>query len=116
MECPDALRGDTGPRRLGPARPVHPARTAEADERDFFKDRLTRSEIEQIVALTSADEMFSWRSPSAKPFRQYRGKLSDERLIDLMLEEPRLIRRPILITDAGVLFGFDAEQYASRLS
>lgn len=59
--------------------------------------------------------MFSWRSPSAKPFRAQRGELSDDRLIDLMLEEPRLIRRPILITGKQVLFGFDAEEYAKRL-
>lgn len=59
--------------------------------------------------------MFSWRSPSAKPYRDRRGKLSDDELIDLMLEEPRLIRRPILITDDQVLFGFDAEEYAKRL-
>ncbi len=59
--------------------------------------------------------MFSWRSPSAKPYRDGRGELSDDELIDLMLGEPRLIRRPILITGKKVLFGFDAEEYAKRL-
>lgn len=60
--------------------------------------------------------MFSWRSPSARPFKDQRGELSDDELIDLMLEEPRLIRRPILITGKKVLFGFDATEYASTLS
>ena len=59
--------------------------------------------------------MFSWRSPSAKEYRDRRGKLSDEELIDLMMENPRLIRRPILITGNDVLFGFDAEEYVRRL-
>lgn len=59
--------------------------------------------------------MFSWRSPSAKPYRAKRGELSEDELIDLMLEEPRLIRRPILITGKKVLFGFDATEYAERL-
>ena len=59
--------------------------------------------------------MFSWRSPSAKPHREKRGKISDKKLIDLMLDEPRLIRRPILITGKDVLFGFDAAEYAKRL-
>ena len=59
--------------------------------------------------------MFSWRSPSAKEYRDRRGKLSDEELIDLMMENPRLIRRPILITGDDVLFGFDAEEYVRRL-
>ncbi len=60
--------------------------------------------------------MFSWRSPSAKPYRDQRGQLSDDELIDLMLEEPRLIRRPILITGDEVLFGYKAEEYQARLS
>lgn len=61
--------------------------------------------------MASVDEMFSWRSPSAKPYRERRGELTDDELINLMLEEPRLIRRPILITGKKVLFGFDAAEY-----
>lgn len=89
--------------------------TDNADQRDFFKDRLSREEIEAIAKLTTLDEMFSWRSPSAKLYRDRRGEISDDELIDLMLEEPRLIRRPILITGGEVLFGFDASEYAKRL-
>ena len=65
--------------------------------------------------MSSVDEMFSWRSPSAKPYRDRRGELTEDELIDLMLEEPRLIRRPILITGKEVLFGFDADEYRKRL-
>lgn len=86
-----------------------------ASERDLFKDRLSRAEIVRIARLSSADEMFSWRSPSARPYRDHRGELSDDELIDLMHEEPRLIRRPILITGEQVLFGFDAAEYEKRL-
>jgi arsenate reductase-like glutaredoxin family protein len=76
---------------------------------------LTRDEIAEIAAMASVDEMFSWRSPSARQYRDQRGKLIDDQLIDLMLEEPRLIRRPILITGNKVLFGFDADEYKKRL-
>lgn len=69
----------------------------------------------RIAALASVDEMFSWRSPSARTYRERRGDLTDDELIDLMLEEPRLIRRPILITGKNVLFGFDAAEYKKRL-
>jgi arsenate reductase-like glutaredoxin family protein len=31
--------------------------------------------------------------------------------IDLMLEQPNLIKRPILIKGASVIFGFDKETY-----
>lgn len=69
----------------------------------------------RIARLASVDEMFSWRSPSARAIKDQRGELSDDELIDLMLEEPRLIRRPILITGKKILFGFDAAEYAQRL-
>jgi arsenate reductase-like glutaredoxin family protein len=38
---------------------------------------------------------------------------SKREAIDLMLEQPNLIKRPILVTDTGVIFGFDREAYAS---
>ena len=33
--------------------------------------------------------------------------------IDLMLEQPNLIKRPILVAGARVIFGFDKAQYDS---
>ena len=43
------------------------------------------------------DELFSWRSPSAKQYRENKYKLTNSDLLDLMMNEPRLIRRPITI-------------------
>ena len=43
------------------------------------------------------DELFSWRSPSAKQYRGNKDKLTNSDLLDLMMNEPRLIRRPITI-------------------
>jgi arsenate reductase-like glutaredoxin family protein len=36
---------------------------------------------------------------------------SKKEAIDLMMKNPNLIRRPILIQGAKVIFGFDKEQY-----
>ena len=36
---------------------------------------------------------------------------SKKEAIDLMMQNPNLIRRPILIKGAKVTFGFDKEQY-----
>ena len=69
----------------------------ELESRDFFKDPLSREELEELAGVLTIDELFSWRSPSAKKYRDQRGQLSDSALIDLMLDEPRLIRRPISI-------------------
>lgn len=65
--------------------------------------------------LASVGEMFAWHSPSAKKYREKRDQLTDDDLIDLMLAEPRLIRRPILILDDTVLFGFRSRDYQQAL-
>jgi arsenate reductase-like glutaredoxin family protein len=55
--------------------------------------------------------MFAWRSPSSKPYRDLRGKATDEELLKMMAEEPRLIRRPILTDGSQIVFGFKQGAY-----
>jgi arsenate reductase-like glutaredoxin family protein len=38
---------------------------------------------------------------------------SKKEAIDLMIENPNLIRRPILIKGSKVIFGFDKDKYKS---
>ena len=85
----------------------------EVEERDFFADPMTRDELEDLVAVAGIDNLFSWRSPSAKPYRERRDSVTEAELIDAMLEEPRLIRRPIIISqNADPIIGFDRNAYA----
>jgi arsenate reductase len=77
------------------------------NERDFFKTPFGRSEIEQLLQGKPASEMFNFRSPSFKQLGFEREKLSDEELIDLMLKEPRLVRRPVVRIDGKVYFSAD---------
>ncbi len=72
---------------------------------------MSRGEIRALAAMSSADAMFAWNSPSAKAYRGRRGQLSDEELFGLMLKEPRLIRRPILVRGGEVTFGFRPAHY-----
>jgi len=51
--------------------------------------------------------MFNFRSPSFKQLGLERDKLSDNELIDLMLKEPRLVRRPIVRIENQVYFSAD---------
>lgn len=83
----------------------------EYELRDFFRDQLSHGEIKDISELCSVDELFAWRSPSSKPYRSLRGEVSDEELIDLMSKEPRLIRRPILLNNYKIVFGFKQGAY-----
>ena len=80
---------------------------ARLDERDIFA--LTLTELSGLAKLASADELFSWRSPSARPYRERRGQIGDAELLRLMAEEPRLVRRPITVSGGRVAFGAHLE-------
>ena len=85
----------------------------QVEERDFFKDNLSREELTQLVSDIGIDNLFSWRSPSSKPYRDRKDTISQDELIDAMLEEPRLIRRPILTSpNTSPIVGFNKTAYA----
>jgi Spx/MgsR family transcriptional regulator len=78
------------------------------NERDFFREPFTREEIAALLRGRPAAEMFSFRSPSFRKLGLDPSALDDERLINLMLEEPRLVRRPVVRIGNDVRFGADA--------
>ena len=51
-----------------------------------------------------ASEMFNFRSPSFKKLGIDPEKISDNELIDLMLKEPRLVRRPVVRIGNDIYF------------
>jgi len=83
-------------------------RRIEFEERDFFQQPFSRAEIVQLLRGSTASEMFNFRSPAFKKLGLEQDKLSDGELIELMLKEPRLIRRPVVRIDDRVYFGADA--------
>ena len=82
-------------------------KNVEMTERDFFKNPFNQSGIEELLQGKPASEMFNFRSPSFKQLGLEREKLSDKKLIDLMLKEPRLVRRPVMRIDGNVYFSAD---------
>ena len=75
--------------------------------RDFFADRLTRAELEELArAAGGIRALFAFGSPSFRKLERAPEELSDTELLDLALGEPRFLRRPLLVTDDGrVLVG-----------
>ena len=84
-------------------------------DRDFFKTPFSRAEIEGLLKGRKAEKMFSFRSPSFKALGIARESLSEDELIDLMLQEPRLIRRPVVKIGKTVYFGADSNALAEIL-
>jgi arsenate reductase-like glutaredoxin family protein len=76
---------------------------------DINKNPPSREFLEQHVDATTFLDYVSTRSPVFKTRRLPKSK---KEAIDLMLEQPNLIRRPILVRGNKVTFGFDKNTYA----
>ena len=79
----------------------------ELEERDFFQDGLSERELRGLLGDRPAADFFSWNSPSFRRLGLDRDDLDDDRLIGLMLEEPRLIRRPLIAAGGELVVGTD---------
>lgn len=55
--------------------------------------------------------MISTRSPAFKTRGLDVAKLTKTKAIELMLEEPNLMRRPLVLGGSKAVFGYDAEAY-----
>lgn len=89
----------------------------ELDERDFFADPFTADELRELFGDAPVSDYFSWRSPSFRKLGVKREDMSDDQMLTLMAEEPRLIRRPLILTEDGKLIvGTDKKAMADLIS
>jgi arsenate reductase-like glutaredoxin family protein len=75
---------------------------------------LSESELDELLRLRPAEELFSWKSPSARALGVQPG-IAPAELRRLMLAEPRLIRRPLLRIGSTLLVGFDRAAWQRAL-
>lgn len=80
------------------------------EERDFFAMPFDQAELEQLARRAGGiRNLFAFNSPSFKKLRRDPESVGDDELIQLVLVEPRLLRRPLLVTEDGrVLAGAKA--------
>ena len=74
-------------------------------ERDFFLNPFTRKELSDLFVNHNLYDFLSIKSPSFKKLQIQATSLSRENVIDLMLDEPRLIRRPLLKIENKLFIG-----------
>lgn len=79
------------------------------EERDINRDPPTREFLEKHIDDKRFLDFVSKRSPVFKERPLPRSK---KEAIDLMMKQPNLIRRPILIKGSRVIFGFDKDAVA----
>lgn len=77
------------------------------DIRDLIREPLNRNELTDLIGSTDIREFLN---PSASLFKQRRMQAAPptrSEAIRLMMEDPNLIRRPIIIKGKRKVFGFE---------
>jgi Spx/MgsR family transcriptional regulator len=90
------------------ARELLRSRGVDVEERDINKHPPSRAFLEKHIDGRHFLDYVSRRSPV---FKQRPLPSSKREAIDLMVQQPNLIRRPILVDGARVVFGFDRKAY-----
>ncbi len=78
------------------------------EERDINRNPPDRAFLEKHIDAERFLEFVSTRSPVFKTRPLPKSK---KEAIDLMMEQPNLIKRPILIRGSKVTFGFNKDAY-----
>ena len=77
------------------------------------EEKVTREELLELCnILGGVDKLFSKRAMKFRAWGLHEKTLTDEDMLNYMLEEYTFIKRPVLVTkDQRVLSGFSAKQY-----
>ncbi len=82
---------------------------ADVSRRDFFRDRFSRDELADVLGRASLTPtvVLSTRSRAYRERGLAERAFTNDELLDLMVEEPTLLRRPIAIGAGGSVVGFN---------
>ncbi len=73
------------------------------DERDFFKQKFTVDELKQLLGDRPVKGVFAAKSPSVKKLGLDPATMTDAEMLEWIVKEPRLLRRPLLVADGQIV-------------
>lgn len=88
----------------------------EVTDRDFFKEPFSETEIRELAAMNGTENIFARRSPSLKKLGLADKQLTDDEMVNLMLQEPKLVRRPLLKVGDKLMVGAGAAAVDSAIA
>jgi len=88
---------------------------AELESRDLGKERLTEAELGELIGDRDYKEFLNTRNELYRERNMKENPPSRSEAIKLMAKEPNLIRRPLVLRGAKIVFGLDEEAYRKLL-
>lgn len=86
--------------------------------RDYFRERFTREELQSVLkrAGLKPSDVLSTRSQAYTEKDLASKDLSENDILDLILEEPRLLKRPLVIGNGKVVVGHNEAKLAELIA
>lgn len=79
---------------------------------DFREDGLNQEKVEAWLSQTDWTNLLNKRSTTFRNLSEdQKNSLSEQTMLPLVLEQPTLIKRPVLEHEGTLQIGFKAEQY-----
>lgn len=80
-------------------------------EKNIYHDPLTVQDLKEILRLTDngTEEIISYRSQAYQNLDIDLDELTMNQLLELLIEEPSLVRRPIIMDDRRLQIGYNEE-------
>ena len=78
---------------------------------DLAKEPPSRELLEKLIDESHLEDFINSRSPTYKELGLDQRKLTKKQAIDLMMSEPNLIQRPLVLGKGKAVFGYKPEQY-----
>ena len=78
---------------------------------NLAKEPPSRELLSRLIDEHGLDAVLNTRSPAYKERNLGAKKLTKSEAIGLMLEDPNLIRRPLVLAGRKVVFGYKPEEY-----
>ena len=85
-------------------------------ERDYFKEPFSEEEIREMAGMAGIEQIFARRSPSLKQMGLAGQDLTEDEMVRLMLQEPKLVRRPMMRVGDQLFVGGGAAVLESVVS
>jgi len=84
---------------------------ADVTIRDFFKEPFTVAELTRLIGTRPITDFISTRAKSFKEHGWDRKLPTKKQVIAAMIEDPTLLKRPILIKNGKFVVGFSMSTY-----
>ncbi len=82
------------------------------EERDLAKQPLSAAELNAVIGERDYREFLNPKNELYRTMNMKTNPPSRARAIEMMVKEPNLIRRPILVRGKEIVLGFDEKRYS----